>query len=70
MSQFKYIRHTLEQTDGDWTESRCNIKRLQKVWGLLGKILRKEGADTQVSEIFYMVMVHAVLFFGSESWVM
>ena len=30
----------------------------------------REGADTQISEMFYRAVVQAVLIFGSESWVL
>ena len=32
--------------------------------------MRIEGADTQVSEMFYGEVVHVVLIFVSESWVL
>ena len=43
-----------------------NIRRAQKVLEQLGKILQREGADTQVSAMFYRAVIQAVLFFGSE----
>ena len=33
-------------------------------------MLRREGADTQVSAMFYRAVVQAVPLFGSDSWVM
>ena len=41
----------------------CNIKRVQKVWGGLGKMLQKEGGYTQVLEMFYRVVIQEVLMF-------
>ena len=46
--QLRYLGHTLDQTDDDWTEIRQNIKRAQKFWGRLGKMLLREGEDNQV----------------------
>ena len=68
-AQIKYLGRPLDQTDDNWTEVQRNAKRAQKVWGILGKILQREGADTKVLEMFYRVVVHKVLLFGSESWV-
>ena len=36
----------------------------------MGKILRREGGDTNVVETFYRSVVQAVLLFGLESWVL
>ena len=57
----------LDQSGNDCLEIRRNIRRAQKIWGRLEKILRREGADTQVSAIFYRAVVQAVLLFGAES---
>ena len=38
--------------------------------GQLVNMMRRWGADTQVSENFYRVVVQAVLLFGLELWVM
>ena len=35
----------------------------------MSRILSREGADPQVSGIFFKSVVKAVLFFGEENWV-
>ena len=62
---FKYLGRPLDQTYGEWTVVRRNIKRARRVWGRLGKMLRREGADTKVATILYRAVVHAVIPFGS-----
>ena len=42
----------------------------RKVWGRLGKFLRREGADPIISEKFYHTLVQAVILFGYETWVL
>ena len=37
------------------------------VWGRLGELLRREGADPKVAEIFYRAVIQAVLLFGAET---
>ena len=37
-------------------------------YGRIRKLLRREGADPQVSEMFYQTVVQAVLLFGVETW--
>ena len=36
----------------------------------IGKLLRREGEDPRVSEIFYQAVMQAVLLFGAENWVL
>ena len=38
------------------------------VWGRLGKLLRREGTNHRVSEIFYRALAQAVLHFCLETW--
>ena len=47
-----------------------NIRKASKVWGRLGKHLRREGAEPTVSAQFYGKVVQAVLLFGAETWVL
>ena len=46
------------------------MKRVHKVWGQLGKIMGRKGADTQDLEMLYREVVQAVMLFGSEFLVM
>ena len=68
VANFKYMGRKLDQTDYDWPVVRRNVKRAQRVWGMLGKLLRREGADPKVAEMFYRAVTHPVLLFGSETW--
>ena len=36
---------------------------------MLGKLLRREGADPRVAEMFYRAVAQALLLLGSETWV-
>ena len=40
------------------------------VLGGVGTLLRREGADPRVSEMFYRSVAPAVLIFVSENWVL
>ena len=40
------------------------------VWGRLGTLLRREGAEPKVSENFYRAVAQAVLLFGSKTWLL
>ena len=59
-----------DQADDDCLELRRNVKQERRVWGRLGKILRREGAYSKVAEMLYKEVLQVVLLFGSETWVL
>ena len=68
MDSFKYLGRVLHQPYKDLPAVFRNIWRARQVWGRLGKLLRREGADPIISSKFYLAVVQAVLIFGSETW--
>ena len=69
-TQFKYMELPLDKTNDNWLEVQQKFKRVQKVWGRLGKMLQREGEGIKVSVTLYMEVVQAVLLFASEYWVL
>ena len=65
VATFKYLGRPIDQRYDDWPEIRQNIIILRTVWGRLGNLLQREGADPRVPEIFYRAVTQAVLLFGS-----
>ena len=65
---FKYPGQTLEQSENFWTSVIRNKRKARQVWGILGVILRWEGADPITSAAFYRAVVQTVLLFGFEKW--
>ena len=51
-------------------EGHRNIKKERAVWKRLGNLLQWEGADIQVSALFYRVVIQEVLMLGSDLWEM
>ena len=47
-----------------------NLHREEQKWARLSRVLVREGADARTSGIIYVVVVQAVLLYGSETWVM
>ena len=47
-----------------------NIRRAKQVWGKLGKLLRRKGADPITSAKFYRAVVQSVLLFGAKTCVL
>ena len=58
------MRLMLDRLDYDWQEVRRNTGKARQVWIRIGKLLRREGVDPQVSAMFYWEVVQAVLPFG------
>ena len=54
---FKYLRQMLDRSDEDWTEVLLNIRKAWQMLGRTGKMLQREGAELDVSEKFYRVVI-------------
>ena len=65
-----YLGWMLDKSDNDLPVVHHNIQKAQQVWGRLGKLLRREGVDSFVLDIFYRAVVKIVLLFRSETWVL
>ena len=65
MGSFKYLEILLDRSDKDCPAVLHKISKARQVWGRLGKLLWREGADPTVSEKFYRAVVQAVLLFGA-----
>ena len=46
---FKYLRQLLDWSDDNWPEVLRSIRKARQVWGHIGKLLGREGADLYVS---------------------
>ena len=64
---FRYLGRPLDQTDDDWQDVRRDIMRARSVWGIVGTLLRLEGAEPSVLAIFYRAVVQVILLYGSDT---
>ena len=69
VNYLKYLGRVISATDDDWPEVFINMAKAQAVWRRLTRILSREGAAPRVSEFFFKSVVHMVLIFGTETWV-
>ena len=60
----------MSSTDDDWTSVERNLRRTGVKWGRLAKILGRKGVNRRTVVRLYVAVVHAVLLFGSETWVL
>ena len=70
VGRFNYLRRLMEWSDDDWTEVLCNIRKARQLWGRLGKLIWREGAEPEVWAKNYHAVVHVVQLFGAETWVL
>ena len=70
VSEFRYLRRLLTETDDDWPAVAGNIKHARVSWGRLDRVLGREGADPKVSRSFYTAVTQQVLLFRTEMWVL
>jgi hypothetical protein len=67
--EFKYLGRVITRDDSDLAACLRNVGRARAKWGEIGRVLRRDGASAHTTSRFYMVIVTAVLLFGSETWV-
>ena len=67
ITSFKYLGWVMTAGGDDWPATVGNLRKYQKIWAHLTRILGREGADPRVSRIFSKALVRAVLIFGSET---
>ena len=70
VSSFRYLGLIFPSTDDDWPVVEWNLRRPRVKWGRLAKILGREGADKTTLGRLYVSVVHTVIMFGSETWVL
>ena len=57
IGRFNYLVRLMGRSDNDWPEVLHNISKARQVWGRLGNILQREGAEPTVSGKFYHAVV-------------
>ena len=64
MTLFKYLGRVMTAGDDNWKAVAGNLRKARKICARTKIILIWEGADPNVSGIFFKVVVQAVLIFG------
>ena len=60
----------LTSGDEDWPSVKVNLSKDRKSWMLMTRILIREGEEPEVSGLLFKAVVHAVLIFGADMWVL
>ena len=68
VSEFRYLGRLLSSTDDDWPTIYSNLSKARKRWGMVARVLTREGAAPRTSAIFYTAIVQSTLLYGVETW--
>ena len=68
-TELTYLVRTITYNNIDWTEIYRNLRKSQRIWGMMEKVLRKMGELTKDQEMTYKMVVQAVLIHGRKVWV-
>ena len=66
----EYLVRAFSLSDEYFPEVEKNLRRAQVKWRRIVKLLGREGEDRITAGRSYVVVMQAVLLFGSEMWVM
>ena len=61
VSSLKYLGWVLLALDYEWPEVIRNLRIVRKNWTWLSQVLGREGGDARTLEMFYIVLVQAVI---------
>ena len=67
--EFPYLGRTVAYNNSDWAGLYHNLRKAQRRWGIVGKVVTKTGTTVQSQGILYKEIVQLVLLYGGDSWV-
>ena len=70
ITEFLYLGSILHQDDNDAPAIRHNIAKARARWHRISRLLKREGASARTMGTFYLSIVHSILLYGSETWVL
>ena len=65
---FGYLGRCVHEDNSDWPALFSNVKKARKRWGMLVRILDKDGATNYAKGMFYRAIIQSVLLYGVETW--
>ena len=69
LTEFKYLRRVLTNTDDDWPAVAGNIRKARASWGRLARIMGRERTDLKVTRSFNTAVTQQVLFYADNGMV-
>ena len=65
-TRFPYLRRTATYNNSDWTTLYRNLRKAQKKWGVIEKVMDKTGAPIKSRSMMCKAVVQVVLLYGSK----
>jgi hypothetical protein len=65
---YGYLGRILSFNNSDWPTLYANLKKAQQKWGMLSRLLARDGASPRARGMFYKAVCQAVLLYGCETW--
>ena len=65
----QYLGHTITYNISYWGALYSNLRKSQRIWGVVEKVLGKTGAPIKSCEMMYKAAFHAVFLYDSTMWV-
>jgi hypothetical protein len=69
VTNIRYLGRILSEDDEDLPACIRNIDRARSKWKAVSKVLKRDGASQRSFTRFYLVIMGAVLLYGSDTWV-
>ena len=69
VNSFRYLAQVISPSDDDWPAVVRNLSQARALWKRMTRILSREGAEPQVSGLFFKSVVQEVLLFGLGTYV-
>ena len=70
ITSFKYLGRILTVANDDWQAVVNNLRKARRSWEILKRVLGRKGADSRTLVKIYLEVVHSVLLFELETWLM
>ena len=66
---FPYLGHKITYNNSDWVALYSNLRKDKRRWGVVATVLGKKEERIKLRAMMYKVVVHMVLLYGREIWV-
>ena len=66
MEAFPYLERTIEYNNSDWTAVFQNLRKAQRRWGMILKVLKNTVATVQAHGIMYKAVENKLLLYSSN----
>ena len=69
MADFPYLGRTDTYNTSDWVALYAKLRKVQKHWGVVAKVLIQTEFHMKVQDMLYKAVVQMVFLYGCEIWV-